>query len=161
LSLDPAAAGAHFASLNRFARLSEQAGLTPEQRQRLLHETRQGEVSGNLRREIEAAIRRQQGQATGLKVDDVVGSAQALPETLQGPVAVRLPGGATADRSHSGPLGSHSGPPSRQQTAEGLRSRRQLAISHQPSTDGRQPSAEKVGRLRGEDSAKADAGGVL
>ena len=40
LGLDPVAAGAHFAAMNRFARQSEQAGLSPEQRQRLLKEVK-------------------------------------------------------------------------------------------------------------------------
>jgi hypothetical protein len=99
LGLDPAAAGEHFASLNRFARLSEQAGLTPKQRQRLLKEVQQeGKVSANLRLEIEASLRRQKGKAAGLKVDDVVASAQALPKTLRGPVAVRMPGAQARKR---------------------------------------------------------------
>jgi hypothetical protein len=103
LGLDPVAAGEHFASLNRFARLSEQARLTPEQRRQLLQEAQQGEVSEGLRREIEAALRRP-GKAAGLSVDDLVAGAQALPATLRGPVAVRLPADISParDRQPSG-----------------------------------------------------------
>lgn len=98
LGLDPAAAGAHFAALNNFARVSEQAGLTAEQRQQLLTETQAGEVSPGLRRQIEGVLRQRQqsGQAVGLKVDDVMAGAQAMPETLRGPIAVQLPGSTPA-----------------------------------------------------------------
>jgi hypothetical protein len=90
LGLDPVAAGAHFASLNRFARLSEQAGLSPEQRQRLLRDIKQtNEVSPELRRELAAALKRQ--AESSLKVEDLAGAARNLPETLKGPVRVQLP----------------------------------------------------------------------
>ncbi len=90
LGLDPAAAGAHFAGLNRFTRLSEQAGLTPEQRQQLLQEVaRTGQVSTGLRQELEALVQRQ--GRVGPKLDDVISSARALPETLNGPQRVHLP----------------------------------------------------------------------
>jgi hypothetical protein len=98
LGLDPVAAGAHFAALNQFARISEQAGLTPEQRQQLLQESQAGAVSPGLRQQIEGVLRQRQpaGQAVGLKVDDLIASAQAIPETLHGPVAVKLPASVTA-----------------------------------------------------------------
>jgi hypothetical protein len=98
LGLDPVAAGAHFAALNRFARVSEQAGLTLEQRQQLLTEAQTGEVSPGLRHQIEGILRQRQqsGQAAGLKAEDVIASAQAMPETLHGPVAVKLPGAPAA-----------------------------------------------------------------
>jgi hypothetical protein len=99
LGLDPVAAGAHFAGLNRFARLSEQAGLSPDQRQALLAEVRQGDpISARLRDEIEVALRRQQGAGSGLglKVDDVIASAAALPDTLTGPRHIQVqPGRVT------------------------------------------------------------------
>jgi hypothetical protein len=106
LGLDVVSTGAHFASLNRFTKLSEQAGLSEAQRQRLLAAVRQeGEVASPLRRELEAALRRRQEQrlAAGLKVDDLVASARRLPETLEGPLAVRLakapPDNEAVDRS--------------------------------------------------------------
>ena len=103
LGLDPVAAGEHFAGMNRFARLSQQAGLTPELRQRLLQEAQQDKVSDGLRRDLEAAIRRQPGagKAAGVSVDALVARAQALPPTLRGPVAVRLPGGGQTPRKSS------------------------------------------------------------
>jgi hypothetical protein len=94
LGLDPVASQEYFASMNRFARMSEQAGLTPEQRQQLLKEVQQrGQVSDKLRQDIEMSLRRQ-GSKSGLTVDDLEAGAQALPQTLRGPVAVRLPGDA-------------------------------------------------------------------
>jgi hypothetical protein len=99
LGLDPAAAGQHFAAMNRFARMSEQAGLSQEQRQQLLREVGQnGKVSQPLRREIEAAIRKQGDKAAGLSVEDLEARAQALPPTLRGPVEVHLPGTASKRR---------------------------------------------------------------
>lgn len=90
LGLDAAAVGAHFAGLNRFTRLSEQAGLTPKQRQQLLQEVAQtGQVSTGLRQELEASVQRQ--GRVGPKLDDVISSARALPETLHGPQRVHLP----------------------------------------------------------------------
>ena len=63
LGLDPAAAGGHFAAMNRFARLSEQAGLTEAQRRQLLREVQEnGRVSDGLRGQIEGAMRRQGGK---------------------------------------------------------------------------------------------------
>jgi hypothetical protein len=97
LGLDPAAAGAHFAGLNRFIRLSEQAGLTPEQRQQLLQEVaRTGQVSTGLRQELEALAQRQ--GRVGPKLDEVISSARALPETLHGPQRVHLPEAAAPAR---------------------------------------------------------------
>ena len=95
LGLDPVAAGAHFAGLNRFARLSEQAGLSAEQRQQLLTETRQGKVSASLRQELESTLQRRQAgsRGPGLNVDDLIAGASALPETLAGPGRLRFPRG--------------------------------------------------------------------
>jgi hypothetical protein len=92
LGLDPVAAGSHFAGLNRFTRLSEQAGLTQEQRGQLLREVKQdGQVSARLRKEIETSLRRHEGG--GVRMADLVKSAQALPNTLKGPMQVHLPDG--------------------------------------------------------------------
>lgn len=93
LGLDPVASGSNFAALNRFTRLSNQAGLDEAQRKRLLEAVRQeGEVSSALRREIETSLRRQQERGLGatLKADDLIDSARALPDTLEGPMLVRL-----------------------------------------------------------------------
>lgn len=102
LGLDPTAAGAHFAGLNRFTRLSEQARLSPEQRQQLLREVSQsGQVSAGLRQELEAAV---QGQGrVGVKLDDILNSARSLPETLAGPQRIRLP--EVASGSSPAPVG--------------------------------------------------------
>ncbi|MCP4367523.1 MAG: hypothetical protein GY797_05315, partial [Deltaproteobacteria bacterium] len=73
--------------MNRFARLSDEAGLTEEQRERLLAEAQRGEVSDELRSEIEAALlaQQKQGRAAKLTTDEVVDSATAMPPTLSGP----------------------------------------------------------------------------
>lgn len=95
VGLDPAAAGAHFSAMNRFTRLSEQAGLTVEQRQQLLQETHSDKgISADLRGQLETSLRWQQaqGQAAGLRVEEVIAGAEAMPPTLQGPMAVKLPG---------------------------------------------------------------------
>lgn len=92
LGLDRVATGPHYSGINRFARLSDEAGLTADQRERLVTELQtQGQVSPELQTEIEAALARQaaRGRATGLQPDDIVRSVQALPETLTGPA---LPG---------------------------------------------------------------------
>jgi hypothetical protein len=104
LGLDPVAAGEHFAGMNRFARLSQQAGLSPELRQRLLQEAQQDKISDGLRRDLEASLRKQAtgGKAAGVSVDSLVAGAQALPPTLRGPVAVRLPGASQTPRKPSG-----------------------------------------------------------
>jgi hypothetical protein len=97
LGLDPVAAGAHFSGLNQFAQVSEQAGLSAEQRQQLLAEVKQeGQVSPELREEIQTSLDRQtgRGHASGLGVDDVIAGAQALPDTLSGPLDIRLPADA-------------------------------------------------------------------
>lgn len=112
LGLDAVASREHFAGMNRFARISEQAGLTEEQRGQLLREVQQqGKVSDGLRREIEATIRQQGSKAAGLSVDDLESGAQALPPTLRGPVAVRLPEGAR--RTEQRPTSSSALPRSR------------------------------------------------
>jgi hypothetical protein len=100
LGLDPVAAGEHFAGMNRFVRLSQQAGLSPELRQRLLQEAQQDKISDGLRRDLEASLRKQAagGKAAGVSVDSLVAGAQALPPTLRGPVAVRLPGASQTPR---------------------------------------------------------------
>lgn len=92
LGLDPVASGSNFASLNRFTRLNNQAGLDEEQRKQLLEAVRQeGEISSELRREIEASLRRQQerGLAATMKVDDLIDSARSMPDTLEGPMLIR------------------------------------------------------------------------
>lgn len=104
VGLDPAAAGAHFSAMNRFTRTSEQAGLTVEQRQQLLQEAHSDKgVSAELRRSVEVSLRKQQsqGQAAGLRVEDIIANAEAMPPTLQGPMAVQLPGDKTAPPSPS------------------------------------------------------------
>ncbi|GIK42097.1 MAG: hypothetical protein BroJett011_59300 [Chloroflexota bacterium] len=93
LGLDPVASGANFAALNRFTRLSNQAGLDEEQRKQLLEAVRQdGEVSPEFRRELESILRRQQERGLGshLSIDDLVDSAQAMPDTLEGPMLMRI-----------------------------------------------------------------------
>jgi hypothetical protein len=93
LGLDTVAAGAHFAALNRFTKLSEQAGLSGEQRQQLLEAVRQeGQLPAPLRRNLEASLRqrRDNGLAAGLKIDHLIDSARALPDTIEGPLLVRL-----------------------------------------------------------------------
>jgi hypothetical protein len=96
LGLDPVAAGSHFAGLNRFTRLSEQAGLSAEQRGQLLREVQQdGKVSAKLGKEIESSLR-QRGGSGVRRMEELVKSAQALPETLKGPMQVHLPGGQVA-----------------------------------------------------------------
>jgi hypothetical protein len=95
VGLDPVAAGAHFSAMNRFSRVGEQAGLTVQQREQLLQEAHSdGGVSAELRRQIETSLLQQQdrGQAAGLRVEDVIAGAEAMPRTLQGPAAVQLPG---------------------------------------------------------------------
>jgi hypothetical protein len=94
LGLDPVAAQGHLAPLNRFVRLSQQAGLSVDQRQQLLSEVQQGQVSAALRQQLKVSLQRQQarGQAASLKVEDVVAGAQALPPTLTGPQRLRLEG---------------------------------------------------------------------
>jgi hypothetical protein len=85
LGLDPVAAGAHYTALNRFARLSDAAGLSVNQRERLLTEAQTGEVSPELRADIETAL---QSRDTGATTEEIVASAQALPATLTGPEQV-------------------------------------------------------------------------
>ncbi len=95
VGLDPVAAGAHFSAMNRFSRVSEQAGLTVEQREQLLQEVHSDKgVSAQLRRQLETSLLQQEvrGQAAGLRVEDVIASAEAMPRTLQGPMAVQMPG---------------------------------------------------------------------
>ena len=95
VGLDEAAAGAHFSAMNRFTKVSEQAGLTVKQREQLLQEAHgDQEISVKLRGQIETSLHRRQsqGQAASLQVEDVIASAQAMPRTLQGPMAVQLPG---------------------------------------------------------------------
>ena len=93
LGLDPVAAGAHFSAMNRFSRLSEQAGLTVEQREQLLQEVQRDQgVSAQLRRQLETSLLQQEAQAAGLRIEEVIASAEAMPRTLQGPAAVYLPG---------------------------------------------------------------------
>jgi hypothetical protein len=87
LSLDPVAAGSHYAAINRFAQLAEQASLSPEQRARLLAEAQSGQISDGLRADLEAAIEQQrtQGRRVEVSPEAVIDSALAMPETLSGP----------------------------------------------------------------------------
>jgi hypothetical protein len=142
LGLAPVAAGQHFAAMNRFARLSEQAGLSQEQRQQLLREVGQnGKVSQPLRREIEAAIRKQGDKAAGLSVEDLEARAQALPPTLRGPVEVHLPGKtgkSQSDQDRPGQTGSghESNKPQRDGALtgrRGSRSSRQVTQTEDPA----------------------------
>lgn len=106
LGLDPVAAGPHFSNLNRFAQVSDQAGLSKDQRQQLLAEIKErGQVSAGLREQIQASLDRQEGRGLtmGLTVEDVIASAQALPDTLSGPVRVRLAAQQQLAEDASGP----------------------------------------------------------
>ena len=91
LGLDPVASQAHFAGINRFVRLSDQAGLSETQRRQLLLEAQQEDISPGLREQLKAALQRRQrtGQVETIKVDDLVASAEALPHTLTGPSRIR------------------------------------------------------------------------
>ncbi len=96
LGLDPVAAGPYFSALNRFAQVTDDAGLSVEQRRQLLAETQTGAVTPELRAGIEDSLTRQagrRGQESRLTADDVLNSALALPPTLSGP---ELPGAAAA-----------------------------------------------------------------
>lgn len=90
LGLDPVAAGAHYTALNRFTRLSEAAGLSARQRERLLAEAQQGQVSAETRGEIDTSLQkqRQQGRGLGVTTEAIVTSALAMPATLSGPEQV-------------------------------------------------------------------------
>jgi hypothetical protein len=90
LRLDPVAAGAHYTAINRFVRLSEEAGLSGAQRERLLAEAQTGQLSDELRAEIEATLHEQREQGQGLEVTTaaVVASALAMPATISGPEQV-------------------------------------------------------------------------
>ncbi len=48
------------------------------------------QVSAGLKQEIEASLRQ---RGTEMKAESVIGSARALPDTLQGPMQVHLPAG--------------------------------------------------------------------
>ena len=85
LGLDPVAAGAYYTALNRFVRLSDAAGLSAAQRERLLAEAQAGEVSPELRADFEAAL---QSRDTDTTPEEIVASVQALPTTLTGPEQV-------------------------------------------------------------------------
>lgn len=101
LGLDAVATGPHFSGINHFTRLSDEAGLTPVQRERLVTELQtQGQASPETRADIEASLARQaaRGRATGLHPDDLIRSAQALPETLTGPA---LPGAPAVNTRYS------------------------------------------------------------
>jgi hypothetical protein len=65
----------------------------------LLAETRQGKVSAGLRQELETVLQRHQvgGRGPGLKVDDLISGAAALPETLAGPKRIQLPPAGRVD----------------------------------------------------------------
>lgn len=90
LGLDPVAAGAHYTAMNRFSRLSEEAGLTPAQRERLLAEAQTGQISDELRAEVETSLQKQrkQGLGQGLTTEAIIAGALAMPATLSGPEQV-------------------------------------------------------------------------
>jgi len=90
LGLDPVAAGAHYTAMNRFSRLSEEAGLTPAQRERLLAEAQTGQISDDLRAEVETSLQKQrkQGLGQGLTTEAIIAGALAMPATLSGPEQV-------------------------------------------------------------------------
>jgi hypothetical protein len=121
--------------MNRFARLSEQAGLTETQRRQLLREVQDnGRVSDGLRGQIESAIRRQGGQAAGLRVEELEAGAAALPPTLRGPVAIRLPG------ARSPGLGGGEGEAGGKQSAGAST---QAAKTEHPSASSSEQSGER------------------
>jgi hypothetical protein len=88
LGLDPVAAGAHYTAMNRFSRLSEEAGLTPAQRERLLAEAQTGQISDELRVEVETSLQKQRKQGQGLTTEAIIAGALAMPATLSGPEQV-------------------------------------------------------------------------
>jgi hypothetical protein len=152
LGLDPAAAGEHFSTLNRFARTSEQAGLTPELREKLLQETRQGEVSKGTRREIEVALRhsQQQGKAPGLQVEAVIAGAEAMPATLKGPQAVKLAGEKEGDGHR---------PAGRGDVQAALRQPADRSERSPEKTEKREPAPTPGGRVRPEPVTAPSNGG--
>ena len=88
LGLDPAAAGPHYSSLNRFAEVSEAAGLPPALREQLLTEAhREAGISPELETQLRTALARQagRGQGQGLDVVQLIDSARAVPPALSGP----------------------------------------------------------------------------
>jgi hypothetical protein len=101
LGLDPVAAGAHYTAMNRFVRLSQEAGLTETQRERLLEEAQAGQVSDETRAEIEASLQQQQkqGHGSGVTTADVIAGAMAMPVALSGPEQVWT----TPDKSQAQP----------------------------------------------------------
>ncbi|MCB0190358.1 MAG: hypothetical protein KDJ65_00290 [Anaerolineae bacterium] len=90
LGLDPVAAGAHYTAINRFTRLSEEAGLSAAQREHLLAEAQVGQISDETRAEIEASLKKQreQGRGQGLTSEAIIAGALAMPATLSGPEQV-------------------------------------------------------------------------
>ena len=92
LSLDPVAAGAHAAGLNRFSRLSDEAGLSTPQKEKLLNEVQtRGQVSVDLKEELTNHLARREGEKpSALTADDVIAGAQSLPKTLSGPQRISL-----------------------------------------------------------------------
>jgi hypothetical protein len=90
LGLDPVAAGAHYPAINRFTRLSEEAGLSATQREQLLAEAQAGEISDETRAGIETSLQeqREQGRGQGLTSEVIIAGALALPATLSGPEQV-------------------------------------------------------------------------
>jgi hypothetical protein len=153
LGFDPVAAGAHFAGLNRFTRLSEQAGLTEKQRGQLLQEVRQeGQISAKLGKEIENSLRRR--ESSGVRLSELVKSAQALPETLKGPVQVHLPGGKVAQAPAVGQsAAAPAGKKSEQKAAARPAAATKPAAGAKPgvdkSADGQKPRPEPMGSRRG------------
>jgi hypothetical protein len=147
LGLDPAAAGEHFAAMNRFARLSEQAGLTETQRRQLLREVQEnGRASDGLRGQIEGAIRRQGGQAAGLRVEELEAGAAALPPTLRGPVAIRLPGDRSPGRG--GGEGEASGKKSAETADRAAQADRPAGPSREQPDERFEAEAAPIARRR-------------
>jgi hypothetical protein len=112
LGLDHAAAGSSAAGMNRFARLSEEAGLSALQRERLLAEAKSGEdISGALRDDLASTLGLKEKGDTQAMISDLVTSAQVLPETLEGPRRIRF-SQALRDEIRSGADPTPANPPS-------------------------------------------------
>ncbi len=87
LGLDVAAGGVHQGEMNRFVRLSDQAGLQASQREQLLTEARQGELSPQLRQSIENTVRQNGGK---VNPETLIAGARAMPESIEGPRRIRF-----------------------------------------------------------------------
>lgn len=149
LGLDAVAAGAHYGAINRFVRLSDEAGLSVSQRERLLAEAQRGEISEELRIELEAQLRQ---RPAGPELAALVSGAEALPESLSGPRRIQLPPEPNAVQSPgrptvavagasltTKPAPDEAGKETRYETERALREGLQTA-------DGRPAAAEKAQR---------------